>query len=196
MGRIDRTQLQVFVFFPPYSDSFSWLQVLSLSWQFSKCDSGRRHLFLLLGFWSRVYPCPSLPVPQEAQEGGEPERGGSQSDCRFARPFLHAGESADVSRHADAAQLSGHARLKPCLRYHSPAPTSDSVHFMICFVFVLSGCRLVPLLISYILVCSFKTKKQKTVLLFSTFLKKKKIFFKNKAKHLGRRGGGREGRST
>lgn len=127
-----------------------------------------------------VYTRPSLPVPQEAQEGGEPERGGSQSDCRFARPFLHAGESADVSRHADAAQLSGHARLKPCLRYHSPAPASDSVHFMICFVFVLSRYKLVPLLISHISVFLFFKKKRK----FFCFL------FKNKVKHLGRREGG------
>lgn len=53
-----------------------------------------------------------LPVGQEAEEGRESERGGGQSDRRSARLVLHAGQSADVSCHADAARLSGHAGLK------------------------------------------------------------------------------------
>ena len=80
-----------------------------------------------------------LPVGQEAEEGRESERGGGQSDRGSARLVLHAGQSADVSCHADAARLSGHAGLK--LRPQLSA-FSTSVGFFFLFVVVaLSFCR-------------------------------------------------------
>lgn len=107
---------------------------------------------------------------QEAQEGGEPERGGGESDGRPARPVLHAGQSADVSCHADAASFSERDGLR--LRPHRPdaalAPPSSDFTKLISFI------SFALYFSTFVLFFFFK----RSCLCF--------IYFKNKVKHLGR----------